>query len=131
MHLTERGEWKAKHEDMVDRFEELCKRIWEKEQENAELLKERNYKCAYCSWGDDLEGDVTTISDVKRHISVCEFHPMRKLEQENAELKRDLDEAHVDCRMMQARVQRLIDGSRKLQEKNTELWKRIEELEGK
>ena len=40
----ERDEWKAKHFDMVERFEETCRRVWKKDQESESgQMKIRRY----------------------------------------------------------------------------------------
>lgn len=50
--------------------------------------------CSYCSWEQPLPAPVSALQD---HIEKeCPFHPIRKVEQERAQLRADLEAARTE-----------------------------------
>ena len=70
---------------------------WVDIEAEMERLKEENdclcrsTHCAYC--GDEFPLDTVTPTLISEHIRTCEKHPMRKVEEERADLQRKVDAA--------------------------------------
>jgi hypothetical protein len=86
-------------DDVESDLGRLRKRIDVLKTEN-DILREANNKtyCAYCNAQYQRTDDA--LAKIREHISVCEFHPMRKLEAEIEYLK-----AHPVCPGCQVELQ--------------------------
>lgn len=77
----------ATYDDLVNMYEKDTEGL---RAENEQLRKVNNSTyCAYCNASYERTDDA--LAQVRDHIKVCEYHPMRKLEAENETLKNGID----------------------------------------
>ena len=75
------GYWQRKYCEEVAKVEVL--KAWMEKKESI-----RSIVCAYCDW----EVSKVTLKELREHIEHCVFHPMHKLKQELAEMKKKLQQ---------------------------------------